>query len=44
LCSDAARYVNGITMITDAGYISAGLTDAFPPAKPVAEFLYGRLT
>ncbi len=44
LCSDAARYVNGITMITDAGYISSGLTDSYPPAKPVAEFLYGRLT
>jgi NAD(P)-dependent dehydrogenase (short-subunit alcohol dehydrogenase family) len=42
LCSDAARYVNGVTMITDAGYMSAGVTDAFPPAKPVADFLYGR--
>jgi len=42
LCSDAARYVNGVTMITDAGYISSGITDSFPPAKPVADFLYGR--
>ena len=30
LCSDAARYVNGITMITDAGYVSSGLTESFP--------------
>jgi NAD(P)-dependent dehydrogenase (short-subunit alcohol dehydrogenase family) len=42
LCSDAARYVNGITMITDAGYVGSGLTNAFPPAKPVVDFLYGR--
>ena len=42
LCSDAARYVNGITMITDAGYVSAGITSSFPDAKPVVDFLYGR--
>ncbi len=42
LCSDAAAYVNGITMITDAGYMSSGITESFPPAKPAADFLYGR--
>ena len=42
LCSDAARYVNGITMITDAGYVSSGLTESFPPAKPAVDFLYLR--
>lgn len=42
LCSDAARYVNGITMITDAGYVSAGVTESYPPAKPVVDFLFGR--
>jgi NAD(P)-dependent dehydrogenase (short-subunit alcohol dehydrogenase family) len=42
LCSDAARYVNGITMITDAGYVSAGITESFPGAKPAVDFLYGR--
>lgn len=42
LCSDAARYVNGITMITDAGYVGSGLTESFPSAKPVVDFLYGR--
>jgi NAD(P)-dependent dehydrogenase (short-subunit alcohol dehydrogenase family) len=42
LCSPAAAYVNGITMITDAGYVSAGLTDTFPGSKPVVDFLFGR--
>jgi NAD(P)-dependent dehydrogenase (short-subunit alcohol dehydrogenase family) len=42
LCSDAARYIDGITLITDAGYVSSGLTSAFPDAKPVVDFLYGR--
>jgi NAD(P)-dependent dehydrogenase (short-subunit alcohol dehydrogenase family) len=42
LCSDAAAYVNGITMITDAGYMSSGITESYPPAKPAADFLYGR--
>jgi len=39
LCSDAAGGITGITMITDAGYVAAGVTNAFPPAQPVVEFL-----
>jgi len=27
--------VNGITMITDSGYISSGVTNSFPPAKEI---------
>ena len=42
LCSDAARSINGITLISDAGYMSAGITEAFPSATPVARFLMGR--
>jgi NAD(P)-dependent dehydrogenase (short-subunit alcohol dehydrogenase family) len=42
LCSDAAAGVTGIIMITDAGYISSGITEAFPSATPVANFLLGR--
>jgi NAD(P)-dependent dehydrogenase (short-subunit alcohol dehydrogenase family) len=43
LCSDAAAYVNGITMVTDAGYVSSGITESFPAAKPVVDFLSGRM-
>jgi len=42
LCSDAARAINGITLISDAGYMSAGMTDAFPPAGEMAHMLMGR--
>ena len=43
LCSDAARALNGVTVITDHGYMSSGVTGSFPDATPVADFLYGRL-
>ncbi len=39
LCSDAAAVVNGITMITDSGYLSAGITEAFPAGTPMAKML-----
>lgn len=41
LCSDAAVAVNGIIVITDAGYVSSGITESFPPAAPVVGFLSG---
>jgi NAD(P)-dependent dehydrogenase (short-subunit alcohol dehydrogenase family) len=41
LCSDAAAYVNGVTMITDLGYVSSGLTGSFAAATPVVDFLRG---
>jgi NAD(P)-dependent dehydrogenase (short-subunit alcohol dehydrogenase family) len=43
LCSDAAVAVTGITAITDAGYVSAGITGSFPAATPAVEFLSGTL-
>ena len=43
LCSDAASVITGITMITDAGYISSGVTRSYPAATDVANFLLGRL-
>ena len=43
LCSDAANAINGQTVISDQGYFSAGVTEAFPAATPVAQFLLGRL-
>lgn len=42
LCSDAATAITGITMITDAGYISSGVTGTFPNATLIANFLLGR--
>ena len=39
LCSDAASYVNGVTVIADAGYVSSGITESFPDATPVVGFL-----
>jgi NAD(P)-dependent dehydrogenase (short-subunit alcohol dehydrogenase family) len=39
LCSDAARGVTGITMVTDAGYISSGITESFPAATAIVGFL-----
>ncbi len=42
LGSHAARGVNGVTLITDAGYLASGVTGSYPAATPVADFLYGR--
>jgi NAD(P)-dependent dehydrogenase (short-subunit alcohol dehydrogenase family) len=39
LCSDAAKAVTGITMVTDAGYFSSGITGSFPAATPAVDFL-----
>lgn len=40
LCSDAASHVNGISFITDAGYISSGLVGSFD--APLVKLLLGR--
>jgi NAD(P)-dependent dehydrogenase (short-subunit alcohol dehydrogenase family) len=42
LCSDAAAAITGITLITDGGYMSSGITGSFPPATAAANFLFGR--
>jgi NAD(P)-dependent dehydrogenase (short-subunit alcohol dehydrogenase family) len=42
LCSDAAVAINGITLITDAGYMSSGITGSFPNATMIAKALMGR--
>ncbi len=39
LCSDAAAGVTGITMVTDGGYFSSGISGSFPAATPVVGFL-----
>jgi NAD(P)-dependent dehydrogenase (short-subunit alcohol dehydrogenase family) len=43
LCSDAAAAISGITLISDVGYISSGITESYPPAAAAAGFLLGRM-
>jgi NAD(P)-dependent dehydrogenase (short-subunit alcohol dehydrogenase family) len=42
LCSDAAAAITGITLISDAGYMSSGVTGSFPAATPLANLLLNR--
>jgi NAD(P)-dependent dehydrogenase (short-subunit alcohol dehydrogenase family) len=42
LCSPAALGITGITLVTDAGYFSAGISGSFPAASPAVEFLSGK--
>jgi NAD(P)-dependent dehydrogenase (short-subunit alcohol dehydrogenase family) len=42
LCSDAASAITGITLVSDAGWFSAGMTGAFPDATAIASFLNNR--
>jgi NAD(P)-dependent dehydrogenase (short-subunit alcohol dehydrogenase family) len=42
LCSDAAAAITGITLISDAGYMSSGITGSFPDATAIANFLLNR--
>ena len=43
LCSDAAAAISGITLVTDVGYMSSGITESFPPATMIANLLLNRL-
>ncbi len=42
LCSDAAKAITGITLTSDQGYFSSGITDSYPAAKEMSNFLTGR--
>ena len=42
LCSDAAVAINGITLVSDAGWLSSGLTESFPNPTMIAKVLTGR--
>jgi NAD(P)-dependent dehydrogenase (short-subunit alcohol dehydrogenase family) len=42
LCSDAARAITGITLTSDQGYFSSGITGSYPAATEMANFLTGR--
>jgi NAD(P)-dependent dehydrogenase (short-subunit alcohol dehydrogenase family) len=39
LCSDAATGVNGVTVVTDAGYVASGVTETHPSAAAAVGFL-----
>ena len=42
LCSGAAAAITGVTVVTDAGYWSSGLTGSFPSAMPFVNMLLQR--
>jgi NAD(P)-dependent dehydrogenase (short-subunit alcohol dehydrogenase family) len=42
LCSDAAVAITGVTVVSDAGYMSSGVTGSFPAATPIANVLLNR--
>jgi NAD(P)-dependent dehydrogenase (short-subunit alcohol dehydrogenase family) len=39
LCSDAAASITGVTLVSDAGYFSAGMSGSFAPASGAVEFM-----
>jgi aldehyde dehydrogenase (NAD+) len=41
LCSDAAAVISGITLVTDVGFVSSAVSESFPSAKMVVNFLRG---
>jgi aldehyde dehydrogenase (NAD+) len=41
LCSEAAAAISGITMISDAGFVSSAIAESFPSAKLTVNFLRG---
>jgi len=42
LCSDAAAAITGVTLISDAGWLSSGITGSFPNATMFANLLLNR--
>lgn len=42
LCSPAASAINGVILVSDAGYMSSGITGSFPAATPIANMLLNR--
>ena len=42
LCSGAAAAITGITMVTDVGYVSSGITGSYPGATMIANLLLNR--
>jgi NAD(P)-dependent dehydrogenase (short-subunit alcohol dehydrogenase family) len=43
LCSNAAAAISGITLVSDAGYMSSATSGSFPSGKFIADILLGRI-
>jgi hypothetical protein len=39
LCSDAARAIAGVTLVTDIGYFGSGMAGSYPSAAEAVGFL-----
>jgi NAD(P)-dependent dehydrogenase (short-subunit alcohol dehydrogenase family) len=37
-----AAAISGLTLVSDVGYLTSGLTESFPAAAPIAHLLYAR--
>jgi NAD(P)-dependent dehydrogenase (short-subunit alcohol dehydrogenase family) len=42
LCSDAAAAITGVTLVSDAGWLSSGIAGSFPRATTIARLLTGK--
>ena len=42
LCSDAAKAINGVTIVSDAGYFAAGMSGSYESATRITNLLLGR--
>jgi NAD(P)-dependent dehydrogenase (short-subunit alcohol dehydrogenase family) len=42
LCSEAGAAINGVTLVSDTGYMSSGITGSFPAATAIANLLLNR--
>jgi NAD(P)-dependent dehydrogenase (short-subunit alcohol dehydrogenase family) len=44
LNSDAAKGINGVTLLADYGHVMSSLTGSFAPGKPIIDLIMGRVS
>lgn len=44
LNSDAAKGINGVTLLVDYGHVMSSLTGSFAPGKPIIDLIMGRVS